>query len=155
MQNGPAIGGIGEENIERVYQGHLPLQADRNFKGEGRCLLLAWAVRFYDTALVEQVNCIANGIQVGSIISQDENRGLFIRYPADQRDKKRPMGWEYRAYSRPIYDGDLDYRKIVTLLRKAGYANDLCLENESLHHFPPAEQLTVLKREIAMLRKLA
>lgn len=78
-----------------------------------------------------------------------------VRYPAEQRNIRRPIGWEYAKYSAPIYAGDIDYKRVVAILRKAGYQADLCLENECLKHFPPAEQPGVLKKEIAMLKSLA
>jgi sugar phosphate isomerase/epimerase len=78
-----------------------------------------------------------------------------VRYPADQRNIRRPMGWEYAKYAAPIYEGDIDYKRVVAILRKANYQGDLCLENECLKHFPPAEQPGVLRKEIAMLQSLA
>ena len=78
-----------------------------------------------------------------------------IRYPAEQRNIRRAMGWEYGKYAAPIYEGDIDYRRVVAILRKANYQGDLCLENECLKHFPPAEQPGVLQKEIALLKRLA
>lgn len=78
-----------------------------------------------------------------------------VRYPADQRNIRRKMGWEYGKYAAPIYDGDIDYKRVVAILRKANYQGDLCLENECLKHFPAAEQPGVLQREIALLKSLA
>jgi len=77
-----------------------------------------------------------------------------IKYPADQREKRRPMGWEYGKYTCPIDEGDVDYRRVASILRKAGYSNDLCVEDESLSHFPEAERPAVLAREIRHLRTL-
>ena len=77
-----------------------------------------------------------------------------IRYPADQRDVRRPMGWEYGKYTAPLYEGDIDYHRVVAILRKANYQGDLCLENECLQHFPLAEQPGVLQKEIAYLKGL-
>jgi len=77
-----------------------------------------------------------------------------IKYPADQREKRRPMGWEYGKYTCPIDEGDVDYRRVASILRKAGYSNDLCVEDESLSHFPEAERPAVLAREIRHLRSV-
>ena len=38
-------------------------------------------------------------------------------------------------YVCPIPEGDLDMAKIVGLLKKGGYRNDLCIEDESLGKF--------------------
>jgi sugar phosphate isomerase/epimerase len=77
-----------------------------------------------------------------------------IKYPADQREKRRPMGWEYGKYTCPIDEGDVDYRRVASILRKAGYSNDLCVEDESLSHFPEAERPAVLAREIRHLQSV-
>jgi sugar phosphate isomerase/epimerase len=77
-----------------------------------------------------------------------------IKYPEAEREKKRPMGWEYGKYNCPIDEGDVDFRKIVAILKKAGYANDLCVEDESLGKFPAAEQVVVLAREVKYLKGL-
>ncbi len=77
-----------------------------------------------------------------------------IKYPAADRDRQRPMGWEYVKYTCPIDEGDLDFHRIVGILRKAGYKNDLCIEDESLSKFPKSEQCAVLKREAEHLKTL-
>jgi len=77
-----------------------------------------------------------------------------IRYPADQRDQQRKMGWEYAKYNCPVYEGDIDFRRVAEILKKAGYSNDLCIENESLGKFPEAERANVLARELAHLKSV-
>lgn len=77
-----------------------------------------------------------------------------IRYPADQREVQRPVGWEYGKCCCPVYDGDVDYRQVVRILRKVGYTNDLCIEDESLSKFPEAERGAVLAKEIQHLKAL-
>jgi sugar phosphate isomerase/epimerase len=78
-----------------------------------------------------------------------------VRYPPERRNIRRPMGWEYGQYAAPIYTGDIDYKRVVAILRKAHYQGDLCLENECLKHFPAAEQPGVLRKEIELLKSLA
>ncbi len=77
-----------------------------------------------------------------------------INYPADQRDRQREMGWEYGKYNCPIDQGDIDFRRVVAILKQAGYANDLCIENESLGRFPQEDRAAVLAREIKLLKSL-
>jgi sugar phosphate isomerase/epimerase len=77
-----------------------------------------------------------------------------IRYPGPEREKRRPMGWEYGRYNCPLYEGDIDFRRVVRILKKAGYANDLCIENESLRKFPASERSSVLAREVRFLKNL-
>jgi sugar phosphate isomerase/epimerase len=78
-----------------------------------------------------------------------------IHYPEDKRNSHREMGWEYAKYNCPIYDGDIDYKRVVEILRKADYRGDLCVEDESLGKFPEAERARVVRQEIEMLKKLA
>jgi len=77
-----------------------------------------------------------------------------IGYPADQREVQRPIGWEYAKYEAPIDKGDIDFARVVKILRAAGYSGDLCVENEALRKLPEAERSTVLGREIAYLKRL-
>lgn len=78
-----------------------------------------------------------------------------LRYPEERRNTTRPMGWEYERYAAPLDEGDIDYARVAAILARAGYRGDLCLENECLGHFPKDQQAGVLKREVALLRKLA
>jgi sugar phosphate isomerase/epimerase len=78
-----------------------------------------------------------------------------IRYPDDKKNVRRPMGWEYAKYNCPIYEGDIDFKRLVSILRKANYPGDLCVEDESLDKYPAAEQAEVMRKEIAMLKALA
>ena len=75
-----------------------------------------------------------------------------IRYPVDQRDAQRPMGWKYGEFNCPIDRGDVDFHRVVKILRDAGYANDLCIEDESLGKVPETERTATLAREIQYLR---
>jgi sugar phosphate isomerase/epimerase len=78
-----------------------------------------------------------------------------IRYPADKQNVQRKIGWEYAKYNCPIYEGDLDFKRIVEILRKANYRGDLCVEDESLGKYPKDDQADILRKEIAMLKGLA
>lgn len=77
-----------------------------------------------------------------------------IKYPESQREKQRPMGWEYAKYHCPVYEGDIDFARVVKILRNAGYSNDLCVEDEALGKLPPEERAGVLAKEIRYLREL-
>ncbi|MCX6630080.1 MAG: sugar phosphate isomerase/epimerase [Candidatus Solibacter sp.] len=77
-----------------------------------------------------------------------------IRYPEDKKNIRREIGWEYGKYNCPIYEGDLNFKRIVKILRKANYRGDLCVEDESLGKYPQNEQADVLRKEIALLKGL-
>ena len=78
-----------------------------------------------------------------------------LRYPEDKRNAARPIGWEYEQHAAPLYEGDIDYQRVAEILRRAKYRGDLCLENECLGRFPQEQQAGILKREVALLGKLA
>ena len=70
-----------------------------------------------------------------------------IRYPDDKKNVRREMGWEYGKYNCPIYEGDLDFKRIVKILRKANYRGDLCVEDESLGKYPESSARTFCARK--------
>lgn len=75
-----------------------------------------------------------------------------IKYPADQREVQRPIGWKYGEFNCPIDQGDIDFRRVVKILRNAGYRNDLCVEDESLGKLPEAGRAAALAKEIQHLK---
>jgi sugar phosphate isomerase/epimerase len=75
-----------------------------------------------------------------------------IRYPAEEREKQRPMGWKYVEYTCPVYRGDLDFARIAAILHKAGYQNDLCIEDESLGKLSGPDATKTLAREVQYLK---
>jgi sugar phosphate isomerase/epimerase len=78
-----------------------------------------------------------------------------IAYPEDRKNVRRPIGWEYDKYNCPLYEGDIDFKRVAGILRKASYQGDLCLEDESLGRFPESEREGIVRRELGMLRELA
>lgn len=78
-----------------------------------------------------------------------------INYPEGEREKQRQMGWEYGKYCCPVYEGDIDFKRLAETLRRAHYKGDLCIENESLGRFPKEERKDILRKEAEFLRKVA
>jgi hypothetical protein len=76
-----------------------------------------------------------------------------IKYPADQREVERPMGWKYGEFACPIDQGDIDFHRVVRILRDAGYTNDLNIENESLGRLAEGERAAALAREVQYLKR--
>lgn len=77
-----------------------------------------------------------------------------IRYPEETREIQREGGWKYRDFVSPIYEGDIDHRRVVSLLREAGYRGPLTIEDESLGKFDQAGRREVLKKDVAHLREI-
>lgn len=75
-----------------------------------------------------------------------------INYPAELSRQRRPIGIDYGRYCCSLDEGNLDLRRIVNSLRRAGYARDLCIENESLAKHPPQMRVDLLRRDAIALR---
>ena len=76
-----------------------------------------------------------------------------VTYPAELRERPRPLGWEYGRLVAPIPQGDLDYGRLLGLLRAARYAGALALEDESLALAPPAERPELLRQAVGYLQR--
>lgn len=74
-----------------------------------------------------------------------------IAYPENLRDIAREPGFEYGRYVSPIPEGDIDHSRVVRLLHEAGYARDLCIEDESLGRFDRPAQRRNLEAAAAHL----
>lgn len=77
-----------------------------------------------------------------------------INYPQEEREKLRNPGWEYGKYVSPLAEGDIDLGKVVKMLKKAKFKNDLCIEDESLGRFPPEQKMEILKKDVEHLKSL-
>ena len=64
------------------------------------------------------------------------------------------MGWRYTEYVAPIYQGDIDHSRIISILRKAGYEGDITIEDESLSKFPGSQREEILKKDVKYLQKI-
>ncbi len=77
-----------------------------------------------------------------------------IRYPEEHRERQRPMGWRYAEFHAPIYEGDIDFQRVLTILRNAGYHDDLCIESASYRGLAEPDVIAMFSREIEMLKRL-
>lgn len=77
-----------------------------------------------------------------------------LSFPQNRRNVMRKPGEDWPNSAATIYQGDVDHRRIVQLLRSAGYDKDLTIEDESLGKFPEDQRLRVLKEDIKFLSKL-
>ncbi|HZO90246.1 MAG TPA: sugar phosphate isomerase/epimerase family protein [Chthonomonadaceae bacterium] len=77
-----------------------------------------------------------------------------IKYPPELRETQREIGYEYGKYVCPIHEGDIDHTRYFAALRKAGYDRDLCLEDESLGKYTPAQRQANLRAAADFFRRL-
>lgn len=77
-----------------------------------------------------------------------------LKYPAARREKQRHPGEDFPQVAVPLYEGDIDFKGIVQVLRKAGYTGDLTIEDESLGKYGREERKAVLKKDVEFIKKL-
>ncbi len=77
-----------------------------------------------------------------------------IKYPAELREVQREVGLEYGKYVSTMAEGDVDHKRVVEILKAAGYDRDLCLEDESLGKFPREEWPSVLLADAEYFRSV-
>lgn len=76
-----------------------------------------------------------------------------INYPADIQETQRQVGFEYGKYCCPFDEGNIDMKKVVSLLRAAGYEGPLTMEDESVGKFPQEQRAAVMLRNADHLRE--
>ena len=76
-----------------------------------------------------------------------------INYPTEMVETRRPVGYEYGKYCCPLDEGNINISKVVKILKKAGYQDDLCIENESLSKYPEDQRMGIIQRDAAALRR--
>ena len=74
-----------------------------------------------------------------------------INYPPAVAQQKREIGFEYKQYSCPLGEGNIDLKRVVALLESGGYRRDFCIEDESLLRIPEADRLGVLRKDVQAL----
>lgn len=77
-----------------------------------------------------------------------------IKYPPETRNTQRELGWEYGKYVSSMREGDIDHARVVSILKKAGYDRDLCLEDESLGKWPVEERQAILRQDADFFREI-
>lgn len=68
-----------------------------------------------------------------------------------QRDRRRKPGQVSMA---PLYEGDIDLKTAIDILRYAGYTHDLTIEDESLGQFNLEERREVLLKDVKYMKSL-
>ena len=75
-----------------------------------------------------------------------------INYPPEIAAMRRPVGLDYGKYCCSLDEGNIDLRRVVRILRAAGYQRDFCIETESLGKVPAEKRLDLLKRDVEAVR---
>jgi len=77
-----------------------------------------------------------------------------IAYPEELRETQREIGYKYGDYVSSIPEGDVDHKKVVSILKSAGYDRDLTIEDESLGKLSPEERASRLRKDTEYLQSL-
>ncbi len=77
-----------------------------------------------------------------------------VKYPPEDRERQREMGWEYGKYAEPIPTGDIDWDKIIQIYFAAGFKGDVVIEDDSLPKFDAAGKKRTIQEGAAYLREL-
>ena len=77
-----------------------------------------------------------------------------ISFPEEMRNVQREVGYKYGEYVCPIYEGDIDHARVVSILRAGGYDGPLTVEDESLDKFTAKQWRTILVKDAEYLRSL-
>lgn len=75
-----------------------------------------------------------------------------INYPQEIVETRRAVGYEYGQYSAPLDEGNIDMKRVVEILRNAGYNRSLCIEDESLSKVALEERPVIMRRNVQSLR---
>lgn len=78
-----------------------------------------------------------------------------IAFPPETAETRRPIGHEYKERCCGVDEGNLDLRRVITLLRDGGYRGDLCIEDESLFKIPESGRPAALARQVRAVRRAA
>lgn len=78
-----------------------------------------------------------------------------IAYPKADQERRREPGWKYSECRCPVYEGDIDYKRVMAILRKSNYRGALCIDDESIGTFPQAQRRDVIKKDADFLRRIA
>ncbi|MGC8635759.1 MAG: sugar phosphate isomerase/epimerase family protein [Thermoprotei archaeon] len=77
-----------------------------------------------------------------------------MTFSPDAREKMRDWCRDWPKEATPIFEGDIDYSKVLRELELAGYGRDITIEDESLGNYPNDKALQFLKRDAEFLNGL-
>ncbi len=93
-----------------------------------------------------------------SLFSNEENEEikigcvqLYAEPGRVEANVKKMLGYGYLKYVSPIYEGDIDYGKLIESLKEVSYEEGFCIEDESLRSFPMKEWPRILRRDVEFL----
>ncbi|MBO3801119.1 MAG: sugar phosphate isomerase/epimerase family protein [Thermoproteota archaeon] len=77
-----------------------------------------------------------------------------LKYPENKKEVQRKPGEGFPKVGVPLYEGDIDFKKVVQLLKEANYNGDLTIEDESLGNYKRNERKEILKKDVEFIKNL-
>ncbi|MGB9758905.1 MAG: sugar phosphate isomerase/epimerase family protein [Thermoproteota archaeon] len=77
-----------------------------------------------------------------------------LKYPEAKREAQRKPGEGFPKVGVPLYEGDIDFKKVIRLLKEANYNGDLTIEDESLGNYDQKERKEILKKDVEFIKSL-
>ncbi len=75
-------------------------------------------------------------------------------FPQALRESRRDWCRDWPKEALPVYEGDIDYLRVLELMKEAGYSRDVTLEDESLGNYDTREALAIIKRDVDYIKEL-
>ena len=139
-----AVENHGRQGNDLIWLEDLLRQADSPRVG----LTLDPANLYWAGYPLEQVYEIAARLAPRVLHLHAKNLG----YPEALRQRRRPLGWAYDSCVCPLAAGDLDYCRLLGLLRAVGYPGVVAIEEEALGSFSPTQRAELLRQDVAYLQ---
>ncbi len=77
-----------------------------------------------------------------------------LSFPEPLREQRRDWCRDWPKEAKPVYEGDIDYRLVLQIMKDAGYDRDVTLEDESLSKYSTPEAIGILKKDAAYINDL-
>jgi sugar phosphate isomerase/epimerase len=77
-----------------------------------------------------------------------------LSFSEEKQQSYREPGEGYPRTASPLYAGDIDLRRVLKVLKTAGYNGDLTIEDESLINFPRGQRLQITREDIEYMKSI-
>ncbi|WP_449462285.1 sugar phosphate isomerase/epimerase [Tardisphaera miroshnichenkoae] len=77
-----------------------------------------------------------------------------MSFRQELRESRRDWCRDWPKEALPVYEGDIDYSRVLEIMKKAGYNRDVTLEDESLGNYDKHEGLAIMRRDVEYIKGL-
>jgi len=76
-----------------------------------------------------------------------------LKFSEERQKVMRKPGEDWPKSAATLYEGDVDHKRLINILRKAGYDRDITVEDESLGPFPLERRVEIIRKDIEYLKR--